>query len=538
MQFETRDIQSAIGWYLAHSIAGASTRYGKGTEITLEIVNDVTSNSDNISNTINILVSVFKPEKDDIDENTAAANLARAIASDTGTVHIPDAARGRVDLYASTNGLLDLGNSFDAFNQVHEACTVAALPTMTPVRKGQKIATIKIIPFTVHKDIIEQLQSLPPAITVHPFTPFKAAMIDTHISASPKTRRVTENRLQSFEGTLHKHVTCTHTQEEIASNIEAYSRDPDIDCILIAGRAAIADRRDDIPAALISAGGTVEYLGMPVDPGNLLMLGHLGKKLVIGLPGCARSPAPNGADILLARFAAKLKTTGADIQKMGRGGLLNGALTYYADFSAKSQDTNADNNTAAIILAAGQSSRAQGRNKLLGKIGSETVIRKTTDLYKAIVTSTPIIVLGHDADHIIQTVGNNGIRTIHNPDHTSGMASSIRAGIQAIPDTAELVFIALGDMPFVHKETIQQLITAAQDNPDDGIFIPTLGKKRGNPVLWRRPILSLFENLAGDTGGRQIIHANEHLVREVPVHDPAILIDLDTPERLDEYGIE
>ncbi|GJE72541.1 TetR family transcriptional regulator [Methylorubrum podarium] len=92
--------------------------------------------------------------------------------------------------------------------------------------------------------------------------------------------------------------------------------------VVVFGASAIADRRDVIPAGLEAAGGRVEQFGMPVDPGNLLLLGALGSVPVIGAPGCARSPKENGFDFVLHRLLAGLSMTRADIVRLGVGGLL------------------------------------------------------------------------------------------------------------------------------------------------------------------------------------------------------------------------
>ena len=91
---------------------------------------------------------------------------------------------------------------------------------------------------------------------------------------------------------------------------------------LVLTASATSDAADVGPSALLSAGGRLERVGMPVDPGNLLFLGTLGGATVIGLPGCARSPALNGADWVLERVACGVPVTSADIAGMGVGGLL------------------------------------------------------------------------------------------------------------------------------------------------------------------------------------------------------------------------
>ena len=92
--------------------------------------------------------------------------------------------------------------------------------------------------------------------------------------------------------------------------------------VLILTSSATSDIHDTAPAALRLAGGQVSRFGMPVDPGNLLFLGSLKDKPVIGLPGCARSPALNGADWVLSRVACGVACDGDSFAEMSVGGLL------------------------------------------------------------------------------------------------------------------------------------------------------------------------------------------------------------------------
>ena len=91
---------------------------------------------------------------------------------------------------------------------------------------------------------------------------------------------------------------------------------------MIFGASAVVDRQDVLPAAVESAGRSVDHFGMPVDPGNLLFIGQLGKIPIVGMPGCARSPKLNGFDWVLWRLLADIKVTPKDIMLMGGGGLL------------------------------------------------------------------------------------------------------------------------------------------------------------------------------------------------------------------------
>src|SRR3546814_8729815 len=94
------------------------------------------------------------------------------------------------------------------------------------------------------------------------------------------------------------------------------------DILMMSGASAIVDRRDVLPAGLEAAGGRVTHFGMPVDPGNLMLMGELDGRPAVGLPGCARSPKTNGFDQVLPRLVAGLAVSPQDVMRLGAGGLL------------------------------------------------------------------------------------------------------------------------------------------------------------------------------------------------------------------------
>src|SRR3954452_17864436 len=134
---------------------------------------------------------------------------------------------------------------------------------------------------------------------------------------------------------------------------------------IVFGASAIADRRDVIPSAVTAVGGTIEHFGMPVDPGNLMLVADLGGRPLLGAPGCARSPKENGFDWILARLLAGLPVTREDITGMGVGGLLMEIVTRPQPREAPQP---AGRRVAAIVLAAGRSTRMGGPNKLMAEI--------------------------------------------------------------------------------------------------------------------------------------------------------------------------
>jgi molybdenum cofactor cytidylyltransferase len=139
-------------------------------------------------------------------------------------------------------------------------------------------------------------------------------------SVVDKTLRVLEERLAPTGATIVREERVAHEEPALAAAIDRIGSDSE--AMIIFGASAITDRRDVIPSAILASGGRLEHFGMPVDPGNLLLLAERFGAPIIGAPGCARSPKENGFDWVLGRILAGVPITGADIQAMGVGGLL------------------------------------------------------------------------------------------------------------------------------------------------------------------------------------------------------------------------
>jgi molybdenum cofactor cytidylyltransferase len=188
-------------------------------------------------------------------------------------------------------------------------------------------------------------------------------------------------------------------------------------------------------------------------------------------------------------------------------------------------------------VPAGRTTRAGGANKLLTLLNGRAVGRETVGTVIRLDFLPPLVVTGHQAEGVDAALLGLAHAPIHNADYSSGMASSLRAGLRAVPDEVTLVLVTLGDMPFVKPSTIDALTETAMRLSEARIFIPTFNGKRGHPVLWHRDMLASLTGIEGDRGGRDIINENQELVCDVPVDDPGILIDLDTPEALARFGI-
>ena len=263
----------------------------------------------------------------DVGEDEAAAALAGRLTGEGLRVEAP--ATGRCNLFASVDGLVLVERAvIDAVNSVDEGLTVATLPPFRPVTAGEMVATVKVIPYAVPGALLREACAAAgsAALGVAPYRRRRVGVVSTLLPGlKPAT---VEKTLRALRGRLDPAGAVIAAEERVADGAGAVAegiaavRKAGIELVVLFGASAIADRRDVIPGGIELAGGTVEHLGMPVDPGNLLLLGSLGDLPVIGAPGCARSPHENGFDWVLRRLLAGLPVTRADIVALGVGGLL------------------------------------------------------------------------------------------------------------------------------------------------------------------------------------------------------------------------
>jgi molybdenum cofactor cytidylyltransferase len=285
---------------------------------------------------------------------------------------------------------------------------------------------------------------------------------------------------------------------------------------------------------------------MPVDPGNLLLLGHVGGKPVLGLPGCARSPKVNGFDWVLERLVAGLPVGPREIMSMGAGGLLAeiparglkraaaGGVPAETPMPKVSRGNgSAGPRIAALLLAAGRSSR-MGTNKMLEEVDGKPMVARTAQRLLASRARPIIAVLGNQADAVDAALGRLPIERVRNPDYGDGLSTSLRRGLTALPADIDGVVVCLGDMPLIAGRDIDRLIAAFNPLEGRAIVVPTRRGKRGNPLLWSREFFSEMMTLAGDMGARKLIEEHPDRVSEIEMDSDSVLIDIDTPAALAE----
>jgi molybdenum cofactor cytidylyltransferase len=484
-------------------------------------------------------------ETGDVGENEAAAELARAVAG--AGVSPGSAFTGRSNLFAEVHGLAVLDRTaVDRFNSIDERVTLATVTPSAVVEPKQMVATLKIIPFAVPRAVLDEClvaaRSGGAMLQVAPFKAKRVALIQTTLpgfkeSILAKTVDTTRHRLEALGSTLLWERRSAHAGAALAPLIaEAVAAGSDV--VLVAGASAILDRRDVIPAAIIAAGGRIEHFGMPVDPGNLMLMGRLESTPVLGLPGCARSPKVNGFDWVLQRLLADLAVGPAEIMGMGVGGLLADIPSRPLPRALATPEVAAvpaaprAPRIAALVLAAGQSRRMGTLNKLLIEIDGVPMVRGVVEMLRQSKADPIVVVTGHEGERVSAALRDLPVTVVHNPDFAQGLSTSLKRGIAALPADADGALITLGDMPRVTAAEIDRLIAAFNPVEGRGICVPTRQGKRGNPVLWSRRFFDEMLQVAGDVGARHLIGTYPEMVAEVEMADDGVLTDIDTPQAL------
>lgn len=337
MKFGYVPVREAEGAIMAHSLGlgpqASARRIAKGTVLDADHIRQLIA-----SGIAEVVAAVL--EDGDLPEDVTAMRLAQALVPETGAQHIriTGAGAGRVNLYATSCGIVTLDAArIHALNAIDPMISVATVPDYARVDAGGMIATIKIIAYAVPEaQLIRAETGAGGAIRVLPPVYQTATLIETMTQPaasgeasgelsgkafgelSGKGRAAMAGRLARFDAALTPRVVVPHAEAALSDAIKQATGE----MLLILTGSATSDLRDVAPQALRMAGGEVIRFGMPVDPGNLLFIGRLVEKPVIGLPGCARSIALNGADWVLERLICGLRVGSGDIAAMGVGGLL------------------------------------------------------------------------------------------------------------------------------------------------------------------------------------------------------------------------
>lgn len=317
MRFGPVPLWQAEGAILAHSVALPEGRLRKGCTLGPDEITQLRA-----AGLTEVIAARLDP--DDLHEDAAALAIATALVPDpeAAGLDLRAVGTGRVNLHARSAGVLDvLVDRVNALNAVDPMITFATVPRWQRLRAGEMAATVKIIAYGVAQSSVTAASTAANrALRLRPARLRRVALVETHTdpNAKPLGADAITQRLAALGAGLTTHLHSPHRQADLSATLAGV----EAELILILTASATSDPHDVAPEAVRRAGGSVDRFGMPVDPGNLLFLGSLKGTPVIGLPGCVRSPALNGADWVMERLICGVPVTAQDIAGMGVGGLL------------------------------------------------------------------------------------------------------------------------------------------------------------------------------------------------------------------------
>ena len=186
---------------------------------------------------------------------------------------------------------------------------------------------------------------------------------------------------------------------------------------------------------------------------------------------------------------------------------------------------------SSILLAAGQSKRMNGENKLTKEIQGAPLIKHSVKNILASSIDELIVVLGHQKETIEKLINKNEkIKFVFNKDFESGIASSIKTGLNNLSEKTEAFFICLGDMPMVNPNIYNQLIKSINKKE---IIVPTYKGQQGNPVLFAKSMKEKIINISGDVGAKKILELNKDKILNLEINDQCVTKDFNTQDSFD-----
>ncbi len=531
MKFEEYTIEEIMQWpderrdraICAHGMQIHGMKFPKGSPLSLLF--------HNIDLPIDSAVWLAEPDDNDWGEQKICDYLAPLLNGQNMRSEITKT--GRVNFYATNDGLLafDAPNCHQA-NGLSEHITLAILPPFQMVRRGQLCASLKILPYFVDENLVRQFGQLARQVqcAVHGFMGGRVHLLMTMTDDKRpedyiKSAIMVQDKLQIYGYKTTTISYCRHDMQEICQKLTIKG---EFDVVCVMGAVAISDRADIVPRALCQLGGTIERFGMPMDPGNLLLLGKLGGAHFLGLPGCAKSRKLNGLDFILMRLSAGLNPTSQQIAQMGVNGILpedfnRGAL--------RAQKPAIMSQPLIAIMAAGLGRR------MGGDIAKPLVIFRDKPLIQwvieACMTALPkaeIIVIinstgqGKKIEEFCKTLGVNAVE---NPQYAEGMASSLRLASHLALERKSALMVFCADMPNITPPTIEKIWREFQSSPTICAVQPKFGESFGHPVVLSPRLFAQIAEIQGDMGARQILQdAGEHR-KIIEVLDAGILQDID-----------
>jgi molybdenum cofactor cytidylyltransferase len=331
MKFGPVSLAEASGKLLGHNLAGPDGKrlFRKGKPLTPEDVVKLRQMGKRS-------VYVAELEAGDVPEDQAAMRIAEALLADG--LRLSRSAGGRVNLLATRLGVLYVNTPALRGVNAIQGITLATLQAHAVARPRQIVATVKVIPYAVPEADLNRIEAAilaaQPLISLRELPPRRIGVIlsgslAVHTRLQADFEEPLRRRIEALGSRLERvdFIALEDEEDEVAlGNLLQKAAAAGIMLVVLAGETAIQDRCDLAPRAILRLGGSVECVGVPVDPGNLLMLAYLGEMPILGAPGCARSLKTNAIDWVLPRLLAGERLGFDDLAELGHGGLLEDTI--------------------------------------------------------------------------------------------------------------------------------------------------------------------------------------------------------------------
>ena len=329
MIFKTVQIQKCVGYILPENIFviknGKKVKLSKGTKINKQIKNILVSNGFK-------QISGFLLSENDFDENKASDLIARSICTNKiNNLNYKNLNTGRSNIYSTKSGLFIYNaNNLIKLNN-NSKIAISAIRPFSKVEQNQELITAKVIPYGIDKKILQKNSlRLKDTFRVVPFQKKNITLIQTfdnkiNEKLIVKSRNVTQKRLELCGIKKIEEIIIPHKENILCNKIQICIN-RNVDIILIIGPHAITHIKDVIPNAISKSGAEIIRFGIPVEPGNLLLLSKFksfNKDIyIIGMPSCAKSPKENGLDWVLWRILSNINFRNSNLNELSVGGLI------------------------------------------------------------------------------------------------------------------------------------------------------------------------------------------------------------------------
>ena len=329
MIFKTVQIQKCVGYILPENIFviknGRKIKLSKGTKINQQIKNILVDNGFK-------KISGFLLNENDLDENKAADLIARSICTNKlNNLNYKNLNTGRSNIYSTKSGLFIYNaNNLIKLNN-NSKIAISAIRPFSKVEQNQELITAKVIPYGIDKKLLQKNSlRLKDTFRVAPFQKKSITLIQTfdnkiNEKLIVKSRKVTQKRLELCGIKKIEEIIIPHKENILCNKIQICIN-RNVDIILIIGPHAITHIKDVIPNAISKSGAKIIRIGIPVEPGNLLLLSKFksyNKNIyIIGMPSSAKSPKEKGLDWVLWRILCNINFKNSNLNELSVGGLI------------------------------------------------------------------------------------------------------------------------------------------------------------------------------------------------------------------------